>query len=139
MSKHKFSGLVVLALMLVVSSAFAATPSNGTLNAPAAGQTSSISFSGGPFTGATATTAACTSLTCDTFTLTVNVPSTFYSANPSYAVHVKINWASNTNDFDLNVCYGTPAQGMVLDDWADDNYDHSGLWLHRRREPTRLQ
>jgi hypothetical protein len=31
------------------------------------------------------------------------VPSTFYSANPSYAVHVKINWASNTNDFDLNV------------------------------------
>ena len=29
--------------------------------------------------------------------------------------------------FDLNVWYGTPAQGMVLDDWADDNYDHSGL------------
>jgi hypothetical protein len=103
MSNHKLCGLVVLALALVVSSAFAATPSSGTLNAPAAGQTSSISFSGGPLTGATATPAACTSLTCDTFTLTVNVPSTFYSANPSYAVHVKINWASNTNDFDLNV------------------------------------
>src|SRR6202158_1326958 len=29
--------------------------------------------------------------------------------------------------FDLNVWYGTPAQGMVLDDWTDDNYDHSGL------------
>ena len=29
--------------------------------------------------------------------------------------------------FDLNVWYGTPAQGMVLDDWADDNYDHAGL------------
>src|SRR4029077_11885672 len=29
--------------------------------------------------------------------------------------------------FDLNVWYGPPAQGMVLDDWADDNYDHSGL------------
>jgi gluconate 2-dehydrogenase alpha chain len=28
--------------------------------------------------------------------------------------------------FDLNVWYGTPSQGMVLDDWADDNYDHSG-------------
>jgi gluconate 2-dehydrogenase alpha chain len=28
--------------------------------------------------------------------------------------------------FDLNVWYGTPAQGMVLDDWADDNYDHTG-------------
>jgi len=103
MSKHKLSGLMVLALALVVSSAFAATPSSGTLNAPAAGQTSSLSFSGGPFTGATASPAACTSLTCDTFTLTVNVPATFYSSNPSYAVHVKINWASNTNDFDLNV------------------------------------
>lgn len=29
--------------------------------------------------------------------------------------------------FDLNVWYGTPAQGMVVDDWADDNYDHTGL------------
>jgi len=103
MKKHKGFGLILVALMLVVSSAFAATPSSGILTASAAGQTTSVSFSGGPFTGATATTAACTSLTCDTFTLTVNVPSTFYSANPTYAVHVKINWASNTNDFDLNV------------------------------------
>ncbi len=102
MAKQKVLGSMLLALMLVGSS-FAAMPSSGTLTAPAAGQTTSISFNGGPFTGATATPAACTSLTCDTFTLTVNVPSTFYSANPSYAVHVKINWASNTNDFDLNV------------------------------------
>src|SRR6266853_1261434 len=29
--------------------------------------------------------------------------------------------------FDLNVWYGTPAQGTAVDDWADDNYDHSGL------------
>jgi len=29
--------------------------------------------------------------------------------------------------FDINVWYGTPAQAMVLDDWADDNYDHTGL------------
>lgn len=29
--------------------------------------------------------------------------------------------------FDINVWYGTPAQAMVLDDWADDNYDHAGL------------
>lgn len=29
--------------------------------------------------------------------------------------------------FDLNVWYGTPAQGMVVDDWADDNFDHGGL------------
>jgi gluconate 2-dehydrogenase alpha chain len=29
--------------------------------------------------------------------------------------------------WDLNVWYGLPAQSMVVDDWADDNYDHSGL------------
>jgi hypothetical protein len=103
MNTNKFLGLMLLALNLAVSSAFAATPSSGTLAAPAAGQTSSVSFSGGPFTGATANPAACTALTCDTFTLTVNVPSTFYSANHAYAVHVKISWASSTNDFDLNV------------------------------------
>jgi hypothetical protein len=99
----KALGPALMALALAVCSAFAATPSSGTLNAPAAGQTTTVSFSGGPFTGATATPAACTTLTCDTFTLTVNVPSTFYSSNPTYAVHVKISWASSTNDFDLNV------------------------------------
>lgn len=103
MKVMNFVGLMVLALALAVYPAFAATPSSGTLTAPTPGQTSSIAFSGGPFTGATATPAACTTLTCDSFSLTVNVSSTFYSSNPSYAVHVKINWASNTNDFDLNV------------------------------------
>ena len=29
--------------------------------------------------------------------------------------------------YDLNVWYGTPAQGMVVDEWADDNFDHTGL------------
>lgn len=99
----KAPGLAIMAVALVVYPAIAATPSSGTLTAPAAGQTTSVSFSGGPFTGATATPAACSTLTCDTFTLTVNVASTFYSSNPNYAVHVKINWASSTNDFDLNV------------------------------------
>jgi alpha-glucosidase len=92
-----------LAALLIAYPAVASTPSSATLNAPAAGQTSSVTWSGGPFTGATADPAACTSVTCDTFALTVNVPATFYSSNPSYAVHVRIGWASNTNDFDLNV------------------------------------
>ena len=29
--------------------------------------------------------------------------------------------------YDINVWYGTPAQASAVDDWADDNYDHSGL------------
>src|SRR5437899_3258212 len=82
---------------------FAATPSSGTLNAPSSGQTTSVTWSGGPYTGATADPSTCTSLTCDTYTLQVNVPSTFYSSNPNYSVQVGINWASNTNDFDLYI------------------------------------
>ena len=34
--------------------------------------------------------------------------------------------------FDINVWYGTPAQAAAVDDFADDNYDHSGPRLHRR-------
>lgn len=29
--------------------------------------------------------------------------------------------------FDINVWYGTPAQAAAIDDFADDNYDHTGL------------
>src|SRR5215468_2449476 len=29
--------------------------------------------------------------------------------------------------FNLNNWYGTPGQGIAIDDWADDNFDHSGL------------
>lgn len=29
--------------------------------------------------------------------------------------------------FDLGTWYGLPAQGVAVDEWADDNFDHSGL------------
>lgn len=29
--------------------------------------------------------------------------------------------------FDVNIWYGLPAQGTAVDDWADDQYDHSGV------------
>lgn len=29
--------------------------------------------------------------------------------------------------FNLNIWYGAIAQGVVVDDWADDNFDHAGL------------
>jgi gluconate 2-dehydrogenase alpha chain len=29
--------------------------------------------------------------------------------------------------FDLDTWYGLPAQGVAVDDWADDNFDHSAL------------
>ena len=44
---------------------------------------------------------------------------------------------------DLNNWYGLPAQGIAVDDWADDNFDHSGLdfigggnlWVYSDRRP----
>ena len=45
--------------------------------------------------------------------------------------------------FDLHSWYGLPAQGVAVDDWADDNFDHSALdfigggnlWLYSDRRP----
>ena len=43
----------------------------------------------------------------------------------------------------LNNWYGLPAQGIAVDDWADDNFDHAGhdfigggnLWIYSDRRP----
>ena len=43
----------------------------------------------------------------------------------------------------LNTWYGLPAQGIAVDDWADDNFDHGGLdfigggnlWIYSDRRP----
>ena len=45
--------------------------------------------------------------------------------------------------FDINSWYGLPAQGIAVDNWADDNFDHSGLdfigggnlWVYSDRRP----
>jgi gluconate 2-dehydrogenase alpha chain len=45
--------------------------------------------------------------------------------------------------FTLNTWYGTPGQGVAIDDWADDNFDHAAtdfigganLWVHTERRP----
>lgn len=45
--------------------------------------------------------------------------------------------------FDLHAWYGLPAQGVAVDDWADDNFDHSelpfigggNLWVYSDRRP----
>ena len=44
---------------------------------------------------------------------------------------------------DLNAWYGLPAQGVAVDEWADDNFDHGGLdfigggnlWVYSDRRP----
>jgi gluconate 2-dehydrogenase alpha chain len=44
-----------------------------------------------------------------------------------YFGHWSVGGVSGLFPFDINVFYGLPAQGVTVDDWADDRYDHSGL------------
>jgi gluconate 2-dehydrogenase alpha chain len=45
--------------------------------------------------------------------------------------------------FNINTWYGTPSQGVAVDNWADDNFDHSALnfigggnlWIYTERRP----
>ena len=105
---RRFWPAIFCLLVLVIAlSSIASTPTSGTLNAPASGQTSSVAWGGGPYTAVTADPAACTSVNCDSYTLNVNVPATFYSANPNYSVQVGLNWSSTTNDFDLYIKDGS--------------------------------
>lgn len=122
--------LVLASLLTLSTSAFAASFS-GTLNPPATGSTSTLTWSGN-VTGVIGSTGGtglvnpiCTSLTCDIYTLTVNVPATFYAANPTYAIHVTVNWtpAAPNTDLDIYVydsngnlaCSGTSARATLED------------------------
>jgi gluconate 2-dehydrogenase alpha chain len=44
-----------------------------------------------------------------------------------YFSHAQFGGVSALFPFDLRNWYGTPGQGVCVDDWADDNFDHSGL------------
>ena len=60
----------------------------------------------------------------------------YFSHNTGGGVNV-------TFPFELNLWYGMPAQGTGIDNWADDNFDHSGLdfigggliWTYTGRSP----
>jgi hypothetical protein len=132
---RRFWPAIFCSLVLIFAlTSIASTPTSGTLNAPASGQTSSVVWGGGPYTAVTADPAACTSVTCDSYTLNVNVPTTFYSANPNYSVQVGINWTSNTNDFDLYVKDGSgnvvcsSGQSMTTSEGADCGQLASGTY-----------
>ncbi len=108
-------------LLLASASLLSATavPANGTLTAPVAGGSSSVTWSGGPLTGSYVGTVAtvCSTLWCDSFDVNITVPASFYTANPSYAIHAVINWDSNVQDLDLYV-YSLNADGTTGDLWC---------------------
>ena len=60
-----------------------------------------------------------------------------------YMTHNEIGSVSALFPENLNNWYGLPAQGMAIDDWADDNFDHASLdfiggvnlWAMNARRP----
>ena len=44
-----------------------------------------------------------------------------------YFSHAQFGGVAALFPFDLRNWYGTPGQGICVDNWADDNFDHSGL------------
>ena len=60
-----------------------------------------------------------------------------------YFSHFQTNPVTALFPFELNNWYGLPAQGVAVDNWADDNFDHSGLdfigggnlWVYSDRRP----
>jgi len=60
-----------------------------------------------------------------------------------YFSHHTLAGVSALFPFNLDSWYGLPAQGVAVDDWADDNFDHGGLdfigggnlWVYSDRRP----
>ena len=60
-----------------------------------------------------------------------------------YFSHAQGSTVTALFPFDINIWYGLPAQGIAIDNWADDNFDHLGLdflgggnlWVYSDRRP----
>jgi gluconate 2-dehydrogenase alpha chain len=60
-----------------------------------------------------------------------------------YFSHAQTAGVTALFPFNTNSWYGLPAQGVAIDDWADDNFDHSALdfigggnlWVYSDRRP----
>ena len=121
--RGQFGPVMIMAVfaLLTDGSLFGAVPGSGTLTT----LTPNVSWTGGPYTAVTADPALCTPLTCDNFSLTVNVPATYYATNPTYTVQIKLTWLDETNDFDMYIfdAQGNPVnssgQGKTTFEYVD--------------------
>ncbi len=124
--KRAFSAALLSCLLTL--GAFAATFS-GTLTSTSGA--ASIGWNGGPLTGTLGYTGLvglsppCTAQVCDFYNLTLNIPSTYYSTNPSFAVHVTLNWGTVLQELDVYVfdangnLVGASTNGSVPNQDAD--------------------
>ncbi|HYL84448.1 MAG TPA: sialidase family protein [Candidatus Angelobacter sp.] len=65
------------------------------------GTANALTWSGGPYTAVATDASSCTAQNCDTFYLTVNAHSGFFSSHPNHEVQIRITWPEPANKFDL--------------------------------------
>ncbi len=102
----------------------AANPGSGTLNPPPGGNgTSTLTWTGGPYTAANPSpfvgTPLCDpgDLTCDNYTFVWNAPSNYWEGHEGN-ITVQIGWANNADDFDM---YIYDSEGQLVKDAATAN------------------
>lgn len=88
----------------------AATPTSGIVS----DSTAQVTWSGSTLATAPAfAPGTCqTAQNCDVFNLTLNISSTYRTANAGFVVFIRIEWQNNTNDFDLYI----RKDGAAVDD-----------------------
>ena len=122
------TGMLVICLL---GSAFCtatfASSFTGTLNPPLAGTTtSSLTWSGtvsgviGDANVLGLISPPCNSSVCDIYTLSVNVPATFYATNPAYAVHFNVTDSPNQPENDIDLYIYDAAGNLVCSGTSSD-------------------
>jgi hypothetical protein len=102
---RRFAPVAVLAALLFLPAAQAASPGSGTVTPTVA----TVQYQGGPISAAPPAVSRRVCVegqNCDTFDLVVDVPANFYATNDR-VLTVTVTWADPANDLDLYVCQGT--------------------------------
>ena len=69
---------------------------------PADTGTSSVSWTGGPYSGVVADPSVCTDATCDSHAVSLNIPADYWDSHTG-SVKIDISWDLASDDFDLYV------------------------------------
>ena len=93
---------VLLGGVAVAGSAVASTPTSTTLRPATSGDTNSVTWTGGPYTGVVPAPESCTPTTCDTHGVTLEIPDGYWDSHDG-KVEIGIAWTSSSDDFDLYV------------------------------------
>ena len=121
------SMLIICLLGLAFCTVTFASTYSGTLNPPPTGTTTSSLTWSGTVTGVIGAANVlglinppCNSSTCDIYTLTVNVPATFYATNPNYSVHINVTDSPNQPENDIDLYIYDAAGNLVCSGTSSD-------------------